>query len=77
MNTRQILAYLIFGLIGALIGFVVGEMFGAQMSLAGVMDDFGNLDLKRELFLRIGSTLAVIGFVAGVGLAWARRQLLR
>lgn len=75
MNLRQILAYLIFGLIGALIGFIAGEILATGLFQIGELNAYGNDVVMGQMLTRVGSTLAIIGFVAGVALAWAKRQL--
>ena len=75
MNLRQTLAYLIYGLIGALIGFVVGVILDAQLFQIGLLSFGGNGEIMGAMLTRAGACFAVAVFVAGIALAWARRQL--
>ena len=75
MTLRLTLAYLIYGLAGALIGFVAGELLATGLFQIGTLNAYGNDVVKGDILTRVGSTLAIIGFVSGASLAWAKRQL--
>lgn len=77
MTIRLTLAYLIYGLVGALIGFIAGIIIDAQLFQIGLLNAAGNHEIMGAMLTRAGAMLAIIGFVAGASLAWAKRQLAR
>lgn len=77
MTIRQVAAYLVFGLTGALAGFIIGVILDAQLFQIGLLSSGGNGEIMGAMLTRAGACFAVAGFVAGVATAWARRQLFR